>query len=335
MPVDVSPIFVIGCTRSGKSLVAAILNKHPDLYITFESQIYSSLYRKWTYRLREGVSDPHAVFKELILNRDSDLKIGKEELDRCLEESGPSWESMYNEYMRLVISKNRPGATRWGDKTPVDAGTTGIIHRHYPNVQFVYLYRDPRDTVSSMSLPSYSPCVNNHLINADVYDQYLREYSKEIYRDDLNILHVRYESLVANPAGEVGRICNFLNLDFRPQLLKPASESIRKPIGWEGFSFWDDIKVQPVEESCYDPYVEAYLTRWIDEMEYQENPVNFRQLKRIATTLYLLPFKITRRLLKFFFQRKYPKFPYICYSFPRAGSLKRWLTPGKTNGSKK
>jgi len=234
MSVDASPIFVTGCTRSGKTLVAAILNKHPELHITFESQIYTGTFRKWSYDLRKHGADPRSSFKEKILGRIARLGISEEELTQCIEDGEGSWEAMYDRYMRLVISKNKPAATRWGDKTPVDAGTSSMILSHYPKAQFVYLYRDPRDTVSSMSLPDYTPCGNNHLINADVYDQYLREYSKEIYREGLNILRVRYETLVENPAEGVENICNFLGIDFCtptfPARQAPRDAGARKAI---------------------------------------------------------------------------------------------------------
>ena len=173
----VSPIFILGCPRSGNTLLGAILNKHPDLLILFETEIFSALYRIWAYRCKttEGTPEGHftGVIAEGLSRYNNPLRISNHEILRYANSGAPHWDRMLDAYMRLLIARAKPTAKGWGDKTPHHLMNIAQIVQHYPNAKFVYTQRDPRNVVSSLSKRNFPYTTNRPFINAEVVRHYL------------------------------------------------------------------------------------------------------------------------------------------------------------------
>ena len=319
------PIFIVGCPRSGNTLLGAILNKHPDLFVLFEINTFSELYRKWISR--EGPPDERFVriVGETLSSLNSRFDVSHTELISCALDSGPQWAAMLDAYMKMLIARAKPDARRWGDKTPHHVSNLSHIHQQYPNAQFIYTYRDPRRVVVSLSAPTFRPAFNNHYLNAALVRHYLTVYEKQKRLVDQGaIREVCYEALVADPESVVRDLCDFLEVDYGSELLEGADAGIRQMIGWPTYKGWGKIVPQAGRQSeGAGEWIAAYLNDWIAELGYEQESIALRRFKRAAVALRTLPFQIARRVLSSMWRTRYPNFPFLMRKYPTIRTLLR------------
>jgi len=331
MEITKNPIFVFGCPRSGQTLCASILNKHPDMLIFFEKDTFNLLYRCWLYRLRAEKDRPREHFSSIIkksfCDYNSRFDISPKNIEECALKGEGRWADMLDCYMRFLMLRAKPSGMRWGDKSPGNINSISHIKQQYPDAQFIFLYRDPRHVVASLSKKSFWPATDDYLINADVFKQYMSLYeAQKTLIDADNLLEVKYEDLVSEPEINVRNICGFLNVEYKDSLLEAADAKTRDIVGLPDYMGWGKIVSRTVQlNEKEEPYIEAYLSCWIDRLGYVRKRNFIQILNRLLAELYLLSFKATRRLLSIFWNKRYPGFPFLMLKYPMLNSMKRWL----------
>lgn len=134
-------------------------------------------------------------------------------------------------FFRLYAAKQ--GKPRWGDKTPAYALCMKKIHRKIPEARFIHLIRDGRDVrLSQLGRGSDHPTPEQHARRWRRRVQDARDQSTELS----HYIEVRYEDLVADPEGQLRRLCEFCGLDWDPGMLRfheraaPRLEEIARPL---------------------------------------------------------------------------------------------------------
>lgn len=151
--------------------------------------------------------------------------------------------------------EQRPDKLRFLEKTPKNALRLPFLHALFPDARFLVLYRDPRENVSSlmeawrvggqryrafdtlpdwpagecwkkgewrMLLPPGWPKLRGRSLVEIAAFQWLQTYS--VLLDDLAVIPdgqwcaVHYSDFLADPAGEIRRLCRFADLRFDRQL---------------------------------------------------------------------------------------------------------------------
>jgi len=118
------PIFIVGCQRSGTTLLRLMLDSHPNISCGPETRILEELAtlpkRHWSYLQNYGLPREYwdAKFADLFAS------------------------------FQLEYAQSR-GKTRWADKTPRYALSLAYITRVFPTCQVVHVIRDGRDVVAS------------------------------------------------------------------------------------------------------------------------------------------------------------------------------------------
>lgn len=139
---------------------------------------------------------------------------------------------------RLVFDgmARNAGCSAWLEKTPTHIYHTNTILAAIPDALFVEIVRDPRDILASKKRrlqdvwhsQRYSPERRplKHLEKA--YDPFwdalawksaIRAPSRTHQQCPTQILRIRYEDLVHNAEAEVGRVCDFLEINYEPVML--------------------------------------------------------------------------------------------------------------------
>jgi hypothetical protein len=119
------------------------------------------------------------------------------------------------------------GKTRYGDKTPPFLMHLPMLAQEFPEARFVHLVRDGRDVVLSLREQRFAP---SSFAGAAEYwagrvsraRQAGERLGPDRYRE------VRYEDLVSDPERELRRLCEFLDLDFRPEMLAYRQEDLAR-----------------------------------------------------------------------------------------------------------
>jgi Sulfotransferase family len=244
------PVFIISAPRSGSTLLFEILAKAPNLFTIGDE----------SHALIEGLQGLHP--------RDQNYDSNRLE---ALTATPALAEELRRRFLAEMRDRNGRAPQqlpiRMLEKTPKNALRIPFLAKVFPQAQFVYLYRDPRETLSSMieawesaqfrtyrKLPGWKGlpwslllvpgwrALDGRPLHKVVSAQW--ETTTRILLDDLESLppgrcHVaRYDALVGNPAAEVTRLCAELGLDWdsplgalprsRYTVTEPASDKWRR-----------------------------------------------------------------------------------------------------------
>ncbi|MCS3702309.1 sulfotransferase family protein [Salinibacter ruber] len=253
--IDPSPFFIVGSGRSGNTLLRAILTGHSNIAIPPESYVLGKVVRRfkaysflgWKILLRIVLSEfeYHRQFSTWDISLRSvyheGCKISKKErgLAHILD-------LIYRKY----IDKHMPSAVRWGDKTPVNTFHLDWIDRVFPKAKYVHMVRDGRDVVSSYLR---SEIYSNSEEAADRWKKSIEMAKKFEKKRENRFLKVRYEELVRFPNKEVRRICDFLDVEFKKDMLKfkdnieklgdthlPHHRGLKRPINTDSIGKWKE-----------------------------------------------------------------------------------------------
>ena len=118
------------------------------------------------------------------------------------------------------------GKTRYGDKTPGHAAHMEVLSRVLPEARFIHIIRDGRDGAASLRGLPFAPGDGGMAaIAADWRDTIWR--ARRAAAQLPHYTEVRYEDLVTEPEGVLRNLCDFLELDFAPEMLR-AHEGARE-----------------------------------------------------------------------------------------------------------
>lgn len=210
------PFFVVGCPRSGTTLLANLLRSHPDLAIPPESHFLPLYYRAWgdppseraARRLARRILALHWV-------RRFELDLAPDDFADC-RRYGALVERIYGELVR------REGARRWGDKTPGYALHLPTIAEVFPDAQFVHIVRDGRDVACSLIQTRIGP--RRVATAAPLWQRYVETAQRDGSALETEHYHeVRYEALLRDPEATLRGVCAFLGAPFDVHVLAPTA----------------------------------------------------------------------------------------------------------------
>ena len=209
------PIFIVGCARSGTTLLRDLLRHHPRLAFAPESQVLP----QWWQVHGDPATDAEALRLASDLLASSSisswgLATRPQDVAHHRTFAGVAG-ALFEEWAR------REGKPRWGEKTPMYARHMPLLARLWPGAQFVHIIRDGRDVTCSWMEKGWLAGAPHRIgsIWADVVTIARRD-GAELGAD--RYLEVRYEDLVAEPEPTLRAICAHLGEEFTPKLLTPA-----------------------------------------------------------------------------------------------------------------
>lgn len=230
------PIFIIGCNRSGTTLLFKNLSCHPltwSLYI--ESQ--DAFHRHYPVDLEKGErvdTPPSAAVAEAIRRELYETAHNKEFFkDRPLLGAIPP-----KLLQRPLGRVYKPGSIRLVEKTPANSLRVPLLHALFPDAKFLFLVRRGEDVVSSLmegwknwSKSGDRPWTYGkwHYLVPPGWQEYRERTLQEICAfqwaestmtawRDLNrlgsdgFMFLKHETLLADPAAEYRRILEFCEL---------------------------------------------------------------------------------------------------------------------------
>lgn len=212
--VRASPIFVVGCPRSGTTLVQTILDSHPDLCVIYEADFLVDVPLELdrcpaTADRALASAEYHPNFR----NRSADFD-ATVALEKCRELGITN----AVQAMRLVAARyaQQQGKRRWGNKTPKALIYIFELSMIYPDAQFIHVIRDGRESVASQARVSNRNIFQGALLWRTGIRRGLRARSELAPG---RYLEVRLEDLLYSPASQILRMCRFLGEKFDESML--------------------------------------------------------------------------------------------------------------------
>ncbi len=217
-------VFFIGNKRSGTSILCGILNQHPDVHVSFESDLLWILYQTTCC---ESLVPYH---RDGPLGFNETIKLCHESLQNAT--SNQSIEDLFvdlhQQLMKKGTSHQKPHPTkkpRWiGDKKPVqqaDPVIQDFIDQHFAEAKFIHIIREPFNVINSMqeAVQSWPVFPEYWKSDSETLLLYWIEHERWVIKvkerkPDL-VISIRYEDLCRHPLREVNKIFRFLNLSPR------------------------------------------------------------------------------------------------------------------------
>jgi len=224
--------FVVGCQRSGTTLLQAMLDAHPEIAMAPESNFIPQLARRFTIGWHPSET-LHGELADALLSRRrfTYWRMSRTEVVAALDEAGaPDFAGA----IRTVYAKRAKslGKHLYGDKTPSYVTKLPAIAGLFPEARFVHLIRDGRDV--SLSLAAAFERGPRSAVEGAVYWRAAVESGRsagEALGAD-RYLEVRYEDLVADPEPVAAAICGFAGIEPDDRMLRPAMAAARVAAGY-------------------------------------------------------------------------------------------------------
>ena len=208
---------VVGCPRSGTSLLAVMLDSHPALAVPPETSFIAPV--SWLHgpsdSLRRDFFDIVTADRITVSNW-SDFGLDKDVFWRRLEATEPFTVSAGLRAFYALYAEQE-GKPRYGEKTPGYVLLMPQIAALLPEAHFIHIIRDPGDTALSLRKTWFAPGQDFRVLGTEwrKHVEAGRRAASLVRR----YLEVRFENLVLHPERELQRVCDFLALAWDTRML--------------------------------------------------------------------------------------------------------------------
>lgn len=228
MPEQISQlVFLVGVPRSGTTLLQAMLGRHPRICTLPETQFFVvagniELFIKNTLTVEEQshLSDKLAERMPEVYSEEVRSAI------RQVMREGISLKDFMRRSFLKIADTTCPELDEnmiLLEKTPGHVYCMFDIADIFPEAIFIHIVRNPLDVISSIQQSFKAvPCLSartrlwNRAINT------VRRFREQF---PSRVVEVRYEDLVKNPKSTVRNVCQDLQLDYVPAMVRQFHES--------------------------------------------------------------------------------------------------------------
>ena len=222
-------VFIVGCPRSGTTLLQRMVDAHPEVAITRQSRFIPNYYEKRKGLTPEGYVTPDLVDRLIAERRFKNLEIDREGLESL---AGSDEQVPFESFVTGIFDHygKVQGKRLIGDKTPRYVRSIPTLHELWPETRFVHIIRDGRDVCLSMmnwkmadsSAGQFSAWKEDRVSTGALW----WELNVRLGRQDGGSLlpelyhEVHYEELISEPEETCANLCDFLGLPYDDAMLR-------------------------------------------------------------------------------------------------------------------
>jgi hypothetical protein len=206
------PLFVVSMWRSGSSLLYALLNKHPQVAIMYESDL---LLLKSVFLKPKALCDwvERWEFWNETFRRHG---LAAANIPEGISDFASAFRTAHQLYAR------QRGATIWGDKSPNYYDRLNEMADEFPHARFILVWRDPKSTANSILRAaalgnSYFSRKGAALCGLLGYKVFKKECDRLLGRGT-PVCQVNYEDLIRDTPSVMRRVCEFLQIPYDDSL---------------------------------------------------------------------------------------------------------------------
>jgi hypothetical protein len=246
------PVFIIGGSRTGSTMLKTILSTSREICLNDEMLVLCPWWLRddvaTNIRKHVGPLDAPDALERLMDLLYSGVPFGWfwSEAERLLDR-----DMMRNELSQrpltlqnifhalLIVHAGARNRARIGAKFPTHYSYTDKLLEWYPNCLLLHTTRNPKAVYASQAKKYVSPDQTwleraymrfRQFVHINIQITWTARLHKQLC-DLPNYRLVRYEDMVLNPESEIQSICEFLEIEFLPDMLTPKryGSSFEKP----------------------------------------------------------------------------------------------------------
>jgi hypothetical protein len=264
-------VFIVGCPRSGTTLLQSMLASHSEIHSFPETHFFSYAY-------------PRNVFKRAFtwpaLNVRNQLVTFLNEINRAdlAKDASVSIFSKNFAAQFIAILDNlslEAGKSCWVEKTPRHLHCIPMIASQIPSAKFVHIVRNGKDVVASLfeatqGQPEQWAKGRVKGFGGFSIDECINRWNKDItisedYSNFPDHCVVSYDQLVLNAEHELKSICGFLELPFEASMIqntKEASNLLLDNETWKANNLQETRKMSSEKfNKLFSPEEKAYIKK--------------------------------------------------------------------------
>lgn len=250
-PVD-THVFLLGFPRSGTTLLEQVLAAHGDVVAMEEKEVLIAGLEAFPqtaqgYRaLRDATDDQLASLREAY-------------------------------WKEAAAYGYRPDRKVFLDKSPFNTARLPIIARLFPDAKVLFAIRDPRDVVlSCFRTPFRTVGMTYELLKIEEAARFYAAFMEagRLFREKLplNVLEVRHEDLLDDLEDGARKVCDFIGIDSRPEMLRfeswrrkvatPSAHQLRGGLNRASAGLWKKYAAQMAPAM-------QHLAPWVERFGYR------------------------------------------------------------------
>lgn len=223
-------VFLVGCPRSGTTLLQSLLAAHPEIATFPESHFFQTVVPRRRSLRVFGVASRRA----------------RPRFERFLGELGcdeerwrlPASAVMVRRYVAAFVGlldslAQQQGKSAWLEKTPRHLRYIKCIEKFVEGASFIHIVRDGADVVTSLyevthehpgvwgGAMSLERCVGRWIEDVRISRDHLHKPNHAL---------VRYERLVQDPEAVLTELCGFLGVEFSEAMLLERSAAAKRVV---------------------------------------------------------------------------------------------------------
>ncbi len=208
-------IFVVGCPRSGTTLVQELLGVHPDAFTCKETHFFHKVRRDGKRKIFDHVG----LSQHKVLDAYSFIRSNIELLEQHDPKQVRSLRAAALFFDQMMTSEAQVRCkSAWIEKSPENRLYIPWIKHYIPSAQFVHVLRDGRDVVASLMdaaqrFPERWRLYRDLGFAINTYNHALAESKKYCGNEDH--IFVQYEHILENRAASCQKLYTALGLEIK------------------------------------------------------------------------------------------------------------------------
>ena len=239
--------FIVGCGRSGSSLLRSILDAHSNLSLPHETSFFTRIsYGSF------GVGDKTLQQKlQVIMDKwwIGDMSTSAAAITEQLGEREPSWRNLFVSF--LASLPNDSNVNMFGEKTIRHIDYVHQLLEAYPKCRIIQIIRDPRASFASFRRVQ----VGSNQVSKFAKDWRAAVEVDRTLEGNERYFRVKFEDLVAGPEEASAAICRFLSVAYDPGMMKFHERETA------GFS-----PEQVHHQNTRKPVFQSSIAKWKEEL---------------------------------------------------------------------
>jgi hypothetical protein len=272
-------VFIVGNKRSGSTQLMALLNLHPNIFVSNESDIIWILYR---FHNNQDIV-PYPWDTPVGMNQTLEKYRGLLSKDKTPFDNFVTIQTTMMKEGFIKLKSMQKENLRWiGDQKPfqqIDPELMPFIKENFPGAKFIHLIRHPFPVVRS------SQVFVGQLWKGMSAEEILKRWTMheswvelEKKKGEVPMLDVKYEDIVSHTQREMAKIFDFLEVTYEQAILDEARKITRSTI-----KLHPRLPCPPETEMIMSQYGYKTKSFWLENPFYLKLFNFLKKLKRKIT----------------------------------------------------